>query len=221
MTTSTETLEEQLQRIRLEYDKLQQQQDTRENVSISKYFNNNRSLPRLIINGDSPGPSTNREHLPINDLKQREFGILDFGDLDHCRDRDVVVFTKHSLEASTEQDVQQFVRLVMEDMIIAAKHESHLSLRNDLAISELKADFWIISYNGFPAGAIEIKKPGKISEKVKKINFGQHGLANVLGLFTNWDEWTIAWLSDSDNSAVATDLNNDSNGSKEKSQSLF
>jgi hypothetical protein len=103
-------------------------------------------------------------------------------------------------------------------MIFAAKVGEVLSIHSELAIAELKADFWIISCNGYPAGAIEVKKPGEVSEAASNINYGQlydyllrirsfHGIQNVLGLYTNWDDWVFGWLEDSDTSACADSLN--------------
>ncbi len=209
---------ETLRREKEELETFRRLKAGRERQSVARYFEPDSELPELDHNDDA---STNKTHLPISELvADDEFGHLHISDdyIIHCRDRDSRIFTKTTLfEGSTEPDVHSHVCTILDEIIFAAKLESTLFLRNHLAISELKADFWIISYNGFPVAAIEIKKPGPLNEKKRKINFGQlfdymqrirsfHGVTNVFGIFTNWDEWTIAWLPHSHAAATATDL---------------
>jgi hypothetical protein len=100
-------------------------------------------------------------------------------------------------------------------MIKASKLSRSLTLRCDLQIAELKADFWVISHNGFPVGAIEVKKPGGGDDFSR--NLGQlfdymlrirsfHGIRSVFGICTNFTEWNICWFPDSDSAAKKTSL---------------
>jgi hypothetical protein len=151
-------------------------------------------------------------------LQLEDFGVIDLNlNFERCKERTPRFFEYESLEAFTEADIQKLVCNLLEDIIAAAELEGNLALRNDLSIAELKADYWVISFNGFPVAAIEVKKPGVVSVGNMAINYGQlfdylmrirsfHGIRSVLGLFTNWDEWHIAWLEDSDSPALATNL---------------
>ncbi|KAB2877428.1 hypothetical protein F9K33_16430 [bacterium] len=186
--------------------------------SVSQYFRAGIEIPKLTMLGNKSGPSTNNKHQPLTSIVDKSFGIFAITDkdLEHCGTRTTEIFSSRELQASTESDVQGFVKTVLKDMMYAARVEEKLSVLAEMTISELKADFWILSFNGYPVGAVEVKKPGRVNKQQQYINYGQlydyllrirsfHGIRNVIGLFTNWDEWTFGWLEDSDLSAVATD----------------
>ena len=192
--------------------------------SIAEYFSGRRHLPTLTRDGSRTNASINPGHGAVNCCTVKEFGILEMpaDRLKLLKNSVSKILTKHdALGYSTELDVQVHVRSLMEDMIEAAGLEGELDLRcGDLEIADLKADIWIISSNGYPVGAVEIKKPSKEGAE-STMNDGKvqgqlfdymlrirsfHGLRHVFGILTNFEEWRICWLPDSDDAAKATNL---------------
>ena len=188
-----------------------------ENNSIFQYFKHGgRRLPRLSQDGSTSGPTPNTKHEKIKSFEEKVFGMLDMkdNDLEDMKRVQASIPFSTSRGYSTEMDVQQLCKQFLDDMIKASKLSHILELRCDLQIADLKADFWVISYNGFPVGAIEVKKPGKGD---RERDYGQlfdymlrirsfHGIRSVFGICTNFVEWTICWLPDSDVVALATNL---------------
>lgn len=210
-------LQEQVRQLTLANGSLQTQIQNVERNSILQYFQEDgRRLPGLHQDGTTTGPTPNTNHAKIDSFEQKEFGLLEMTneDLEDMRLEQASIPFKEKMRYSTEMDVQQYCKQFLDDMIKASKLSQNLSLRCDLQIAELKADFWVISCNGFPVGAIEVKKPGKGNPET---NYGQlfdymlrirsfHGIRSVFGICTNFLEWTICWLPDSDVAALATSL---------------
>jgi hypothetical protein len=225
-------LQETKERLQREEEKRQAAEEQRQaaeerlekiaNQSVWKYFQEGVELPDLVQEGTKTGPSTNHIHKPIESTVEKKFGVISIPDLDHCKDRSTKIFDGN-LTYGAEADVQSLCRTVLEDMIFATNLGNEISLKAELEIAELKADFWVISIGSkFPIGAVEVKKPGKPSEEDEKINYGQlfdymarirsfHGLGSVLGIYTNFNEWRICWFPDSDECALAEDLEYGSN----------
>jgi flagellar biosynthesis GTPase FlhF len=173
--------------------------------SIWQYFlPDGKRLPQLHQTGTKSGASTNKKHNPIKNFYSGEFGIIPLteNDLEHCKSVSASIQFTDSVGYSTEMDIQQLCKSFLENMIVASK--VGLELRSDLSISELRADFWVISSNGFPVGAIEVKKPdGEDSnEETRKMHLGQlfdylmrirtfHGVRNLIGILTDFESWTI------------------------------
>ncbi|CAN0211480.1 unnamed protein product, partial [Ectocarpus fasciculatus] len=122
---------------------------------------------------------------------------------------------------STEKDIHNLFHDVCFDMLKIANLDNELKLRCDLEIASLKADIWVICCNGYPVGAVEIKKPRKDKSSASTFHHpkvqGQlfdymlrirsfHGLRHVFGIMTDFEDWRICWLPDSDEAALATEL---------------
>jgi hypothetical protein len=145
-----------------------------------------------------------------------EFNLLSMDDISHTKAKESAIFSNTTLEYSAEEDVQSYVKAVLTDMIFAAKLNGTLRVAQNLAISELKADFWILHLNGFPLAAVEVKKPG-LSEDQMSFPYGQlfdymirirsfYGLRCIFGILTDFNTWRICWLPDSNNAAIANQL---------------
>lgn len=61
----------------------------------------------------------------------------------------------------SESDIQVLVKIVVEDAISAPGLEKEVRCMNELGISNLHPDIWIIISEGIPIGVVEVKKPGK------------------------------------------------------------
>ena len=186
--------------------------------SIWQYFlPHGKRLPQLRQTGTKSGGAINIMHNPIKNFYSREFGIIPLTEtcLQHCKSVSASIQFTDFVGYSTEMDIQQLCKSFLENMIVASK--VGLELRSDLSISELRADFWVISSNGFPVGAIEVKKPDSedSGEEKKKMHLGQlfdylmrirtfHGVRNLIGILTDFESWTICWPKDSEQLAKAT-----------------
>lgn len=195
-----------------------------ESISIWLYFQESTLLPTLIKTGSASGPSTgNKEnHKEIHSIKLMEFGLLsvDAESIEHCKLRQTEIFLPQNsrLKYGSENDVAVHVRKVISDITTATGLENKFDFMSELAISRLRADIWILLLNGFPVSVIEVKKPGEINEGKKAVIYGQlydymmklrsfHGLCNVIGILTNFEQWEICCLPDSVEGATATSLN--------------
>jgi hypothetical protein len=191
--------------------------------SIAQFFSGQRHLPTLRRDGSITDVSINRAHVPVKNCFVKEFGILEIPEerVKHLKNRVSNILKKSGeLGYSIELDVQVHVVSLLEDMIEAAGLQNDLHLRCDLEVADLKAHIWIISVNGYPVGAVEIKKPSKKGAASTMNNStvqGQlfdymmrirsfHGLRHVFGIMTDFEEWRICWLPDTDGAAGATDL---------------
>lgn len=164
---------------------------------ISNYFNVEKSLPAIEMHGSISGPSTSnsKEHPPIKLFTEKEFGIIELEDLQYCKMRKpTMIFNKTIVSLTTDNNLQNYVKEILEDIMLAANLESDLIMCSYLPISDSKAEFWAITWNGYPVAAIEVKKPEEISDEKKAIHYGQlfdyltrirsfHGIRNVLGLY--------------------------------------
>ncbi len=198
-----------------------------ESRSVFRYFQDGQSLPEIYQDGTNTGPTPNRKHEPVNDYIECEFGLIPIAEtlLENGKTRTTKMFEETVLKYSTEKDIEDYCKIVIEDMINIGNLSSSLSLRSDLAIAELKADFWVISYNGYPIGAREIKKPETLKKRqnmtkdqeTKKLIYGQlfdylmrirsfHGVRFVFGIFSDFKEWRVCWLPDSELLAQSTIL---------------
>src|SRR5690348_9514734 len=82
-----------------------------------------------------------------------------------------------------------------------------------------RPDIWLIATRtGNPLGVVEVKKPGE-SILSEKLVLGQiydymlrlksfHGLKDVFGVLTTYEEWRICWFPHSQTTAEATAVSN-------------
>ena len=210
---------------------LKAREDERDARSVWRYFQDGFSLPECERIVTISGASVNKNHQPIKNVQQKQFGVLTMTeDIDPCRKKPSELLVSGALTYATEADLQMVILKVLKDMVTASK--LHIHFIAEMNLTDQKADFWVLSLNGFPIGAVEVKKPycstsakeihkSKIDEN-KKFFYGQlfdylvlarsfYGLTNMLGILTNYDEWEICWLPDSDQCALSTDLNYEGN----------
>jgi hypothetical protein len=82
-----------------------------------------------------------------------------------------------------------------------------------------KPDAWIVrTLDGMIKGVVEVKRPGKKEKSFEDpLIYGQvfdyllrarsfYNLSNVFAILSNYKEWQVLWLKDSDHSAQATTL---------------
>ena len=217
-------LKEQLEAIEAksvlqQYKRLKEQLEVIEAKSVWQYFQDGRTLPRLHKTGTKTKSSENVKHGPISRIDKTQFGLIDIDDeqLSHTKLQHTSIFSTTTLGYSTEHDVQHHCMRVLEDILFATRLDKTLSLRSELAISDIKPDFWVISNErGFPVGVVEAKKPSKEAGRLESdINYGQlfdymlrirsfHGLKKVFGILTNFNEWQICWFPDTDDFAASS-----------------
>ncbi len=190
---------------------------TVESVALKCYFEDDRELPELQLVNQKSGLSTNFKHRPVDEVEVKTFGVVDFSPTKNSEWFSSKILCESTIRVATDADVHGMVKILLNEVMEAVGVKKDLALYNEMEITELKADIWILSHNGHPVGALEVKKPGNVSPEAQNIHFGQlydyllrirsfYGLKYVLGLYTNWDEWRFGWLSDSDASAEASNL---------------
>ena len=207
----------EIAQLRARIESLELREEERKAYSIAAYFSKKRGLPRLRQDGSTSSTSINQNHSNVKELRECDFGCLNLPTEEQMVKLENIESSllriKGPIGYSTEMDVQFRVLELMNNMLVAAELTEDLVLRNDLQIHDLKADIWVVSYNGHPVGAIEVKKPGKNLQNVEgqlmdymlKIR-SFHGLRHVYGIVTDFEHWRICWLPDSSDAAAATDL---------------
>ena len=111
---------------------------------------------------------------------------------------------------TSEDDVKFYVRNMLADVIRALGEEQRISISNELTVSELRPDLWLLmlekDYHKTPIGFVEVKKPSlKSSRLMNPEILGQmfdylnmlksfFRLNFVLGLLTTFNEWRACWL---------------------------
>jgi hypothetical protein len=192
----------------------------RDSQSVFQYFaENGKRLPKLRQTWTPTGAaaSVNKRHQPIRRIHRETFGLIPLPDdaVAHTTKWSALIHFSEEINYATEIELQHLVNLFLEDMIMASKVD--LKLTSYLTITALKADFWVISANGFPVGAVEVKKPDRHQNGVtEEMVLGQlfdylmrirtfHGVKNLFGIVTDFETWTICWPQDSSTMAAADD----------------
>ena len=138
---------------------LKAKDDLQLSMSVWQYFlEDGKRLPQPNQIGKATGASANKKHTPINSYVEHIFGIVPMSEEErnNCkRTTASIPFLPETFDYATEADIQQECKTFLKNIIHAVGIK--LSLISDLAISELKADFWVVTTNGFPVGAIEVK----------------------------------------------------------------
>jgi hypothetical protein len=191
--------------------------------SLAQYFSGNRKFPCLRQDGSRTSASISKGHQVV-DFEQHTFGMLEIS-TEQIKNLEKkiskILMLDDDVGYSTEMDICNLVHDVFIDMLNIANLGSELKLRCDLEIASLRADIWVICCNGYPVGAVEIKKPRKDKSSPTTFNRpkvqGQlfdymlrirsfHGLRHVFGIMTDFEDWRICWLPDSNDAALATQL---------------
>jgi len=126
-----------------------------------------------------------------------------------------------SLKCSTETDVYFACIEFVNDMIKACSLTKDIYITNELSISSCKSDLWVFTFDNYHVGTFEVKKPnldgssimdnkfllGQIFDYMMKIR-SVNGMRYVFGVITDYREWRICWLNDSDAAATTAELCN-------------
>ena len=219
-----ETIQKLYDEKRIDQETIQELTHEKEERSVYMYLQEGGTLPELIQWGSLSGASISRSKIDASCV-QRDFGCL----ADDVNE----VFIENSkkiaseLFSSTKQDsgyfycseseVSNYVRNVVMDVLAASGLTKKLKITSELKVSKLVSDHFVINCDGFPVGAIEVKKPGTITKNQEPKVFGQLydymaiiqsfcGTKHALGIFSNYNEWVICWFPESDVCASATNL---------------
>jgi hypothetical protein len=113
--------------------------------------------------------------------------------------------TGHLGGYSNEAGVNEFVKLVMEDVLEAMGVREQVKLRAEVEVMSVRPDFTLLYVNGHPIGTIEGKQPGKdamtdgnILGEVYDQLMHLHsifGVDNPFAILTSYEEWRICWLN--------------------------
>ncbi len=127
---------------------------------------------------------------------------------------------------SSESDIQQLVKDVIEDAIAAAGVAREVVCQNELSVFQLRPDIWILLNRGntfvhmkitvegkMPIGIVEVKKPdedvmnhrllhGQILDYLLRLK-SFYGLQDVFGIASTYKQWRFYWLSDCDAAAAS------------------
>ena len=212
-----EELRKEILRLTLELKELNDLKELLKSA-LPQYFSGKRKLPCVLADGSRASASISKGHKNV-DFVEQKFGLLE---ICNVKNELSTIFTAgERIEYSTEMDLSNLVYNVLFDMVKIANLECDFKLRCDLAIASLRADIWVIYFNGCPVGAVAIKRPrnNKSSRSIFRNSQVQgqlfdyllhirsfHGLRHVFGIITDFEDWRICWLPDSDEAAHATDL---------------
>ena len=191
------------------------------NTSIFRYLEEGGALPALRQCGTDSGASVASSKVAAR-IIQADFGLVDIDEalVERSKNTTSTVFRTNSKPVNayaSESDVTFHINCVIHDVISASGLSNQLQFNSQLKISELIPDHWVINCNGFPVGAIEIKKPDDMSGIKEQRIYGQLydymaiiqsfcGTNHVLGIFTNYNQWVICWFPESNVCASATNL---------------
>lgn len=197
-----------------------------ESMSVFQYFQEDRNLPKLWEVGGDPKP--NQKYAPIKSYKELEFGLIPVREdlFQRTKLRITKMFEVEVLDYGTERDLEYYCKIVLEDILSAGAFSNKLYLRWNTSIVELKNYFLVISFNGYPVGAVAVNKPETLTKRClppfrarkMKSRYGQifdylmrirsyHGVRFVFGIVTDFEEWRICWLPDSESLALSNDPN--------------
>eukprot|EP01133_Synstelium_polycarpum_P015459 gene15459-18342_t len=130
-----------------------------------------------------------------------------------------VTTTNGTICYGSECDIQILVSLVLAELIGACGLVSKVQCFNELGITGMRPDIWVVLSHGAPIGVVEVKKPGsKILDNLH--THGQildymlrlehlYGQVNVFGIVTTYKDWRVCWLQgESDTTAQAKSISN-------------
>ena len=207
------------------------QEEARENtlkMGVGVFFDASKAkLPDIEFVGSSSGPSlpsasnqsetihaaatfTEGEFMHIN-FELSEIELLEPSKVLSDKDKPIM--------CSTETDIHFACIDFVKDMIKACSLNKEIYITNELNISSCKSDLWVFTFDNYPVGSFEIKKPnldgtsimnnkyllGQIFDYMMKIR-SVNGMRYVFGVITDYREWRICWLNDSDAAANAAEL---------------
>ena len=116
------------------------------------------------------------------------------------------------IQYACEDDVKFYVRCILGDAIHALGEEQRIFISNEVTVSELRPDLWLLmlenDFHKTPIGFVEVKKPSQNLKSSRLMNaeiLGQmfdylnmfksfFRLNFVLGLLTTFNEWRACWL---------------------------
>jgi hypothetical protein len=199
------------------------QEESREyklKMGVGSFFDSREAkLPDIEFVGSTSGASgTNHEPATFTEgeFKHINFELTEEELLEPSK---VLADKTKSLKCSTETDVHFACIELVNDMIKACSLTKEIYITNELSISSCKSDLWVFTFDNYPVGSFEVKKPnldgssimdnklllGQIFDYMMKIR-SVNGMRYVFGVITDYREWRICWLNDSDAAATTAEL---------------
>eukprot|EP00698_Gefionella_okellyi_P001697 TRINITY_DN11576_c0_g1_i1.p1 TRINITY_DN11576_c0_g1~~TRINITY_DN11576_c0_g1_i1.p1 ORF type:complete len:517 (-),score=81.98 TRINITY_DN11576_c0_g1_i1:16-1566(-) len=114
----------------------------------------------------------------------------------------------------TERDIQQFVKFVLGDVAECVNIRGNVLCVNEASIHELRPDVWLVLVDSkYPIGVVKVMKPeagildderivGQLHDYLVLLQ-SFHGLKNVFGILSTYQEWRVCWLASQDTDALA------------------
>jgi hypothetical protein len=109
---------------------------------------------------------------------------------------------------SNEESIKLFVSEVIHDVLRALDLSSKVEVHNELSITGLKPDVWLVKIGGAPIGVIEVKCPGVdvlsnpkvLGQIAMYVQMLKHsfGVKYPLGIVTTYTDWRAVWLPSDD-----------------------
>lgn len=104
--------------------------------------------------------------------------------------------------------VVHYVRLVLDDIIVALQLQNIVLMQEEVTIHSLRPDLLVLIYQSHPIGVVEVKAPSSSTVLDNKKVHGQmydylnrlkmyFGVDKVFGIITTYEQWRVFWLSDS------------------------
>lgn len=123
----------------------------------------------------------------------------------------------NELHNGTEADIGSHCKTLLEDIAASIPAlEQKLVFTEQMSITGLSPDVWLLAADGLPVGIMEVKRPGEnvLSDQQvlgQLLNYmrllrSAFGVQHVFGIITTYSEWRVCWLPDNDSAAQALTL---------------
>lgn len=175
-------------------------------------------LPPLRCNGSKGSASTSKrkknDYQPAK-IVQEEFPLVDVKEewIQNAEENEVIssLLSTKKFSYAKESGVQGYCKSFINDLIEFCKHEETLEIYDNLEVLDYDPDLWAVSINGFPYGVVEARRSNSNGASIMgdEKKFGQlldylnitrafYGVKRLYGILTDYNEWRICWITESD-----------------------
>ena len=176
-------------------------------------------LPPVLCCGARSSSVARSDHNPAQ-LTEKVFQILE-DDKTQSHPMQSWIWIHHKrfgeLEWCSEADLCFHVKIVLIDVIEEA-NLLFLSCRQHMSLfQKYQPDLWVVCSFGVPIGIVEVKKPfgsplsnpNVIGQMYDYLSQLMHytGRCHVFGILTDYNEWRIVWLPETNDAAMSATIN--------------
>ena len=190
----------------------------------------NDGLPPVLCCGARSSSIASSDHEPA-ELTEKVFQILE-DDRTQSHPLESRIWSHHNdfgkLEWSSEADLCVHVKIVLNDVIREA-NLLFLSCRQHMSLfQKYQPDLLVVCSFGVPIGIVEVKKlfgsplsnPNVIGQMYDYLSQLMHytGRCHVFGILTDYNEWRIVWLTETNDAAMSATINTNGDAGQQRVQ---